>query len=196
MQLDDRPMIQQLLYYPGMIGNNSEFKFRSSGAYIFRPNGTEALPVGRVKKLIAIRSSIVIEVRQIINQWSTQIFRLFKDEPDFVEIDWIIGSIPIDDGIGKEIISRFTSKDLKNDGIFYTDSNAREMIKRKINLNIEETIAGNYYSVNSMAYIQDRSSKSKMIILNDRSQGVSSIKPGSLEFMVSSFDGFIKVKSI
>lgn len=36
---------QSYYYYEGMSGNNEEFKNRSSGAYIFRPNGSEPVKI-------------------------------------------------------------------------------------------------------------------------------------------------------
>ena len=54
---------------------------------------------------------------------------------------------------GKEVVVKYET-DIKSDGIFYTDSNGREMIKRVYNkrgpsyspvYNISEEVAGNYY---------------------------------------------------
>ena len=36
---------QNFFYYRAMVGNNSDFDNRASGAYIFRPNGSQPLPV-------------------------------------------------------------------------------------------------------------------------------------------------------
>jgi len=77
---------------------------------------------------------------------------------------------------------------MATNGEFYTDSNGREMIKRKRdfretwNLDLEERIAGNYYPVNTKIAIED--STHRLAILNDRSQGGSSIFDGTLELMV------------
>lgn len=40
-----------------------------------------------------------------------------------------IGPIPIDDGVGKEIITRMTAN-MATDRTFYTDSNGRDFLKR------------------------------------------------------------------
>lgn len=188
MKVGNQNVEQQLLFYPGMAGNNSRFEFRASGAYIFRPNGT-AVKLGAASRLTTISGPIITEIRQHINSHATQIFRLRRGEP-FVELDWILGPIPIEDGIGKEYISRFIATEIQNNGTFYTDSNSREILERQVNhqatykLDVTEPIAGNYYPVNSMAYIQDKSTEMRMTVLNDRAQGVSSLLPGSLEFMV------------
>lgn len=113
--------------------------------------------------------------------------RIYKDE-DLVEFEWMVGPIPVwHDRIGKEIISRFTT-DIKNDGVFYTDSNGREMIKRKRNhrdtwdVKLQESIAGNYYPVTTKIAIED--DRTRLAILNDRSQAGSSLIDGTIELMV------------
>lgn len=40
-----------------------------------------------------------------------------------------IGPIPMDDGVGKEIITRMTAN-MATDRTFYTDSNGRDFLKR------------------------------------------------------------------
>lgn len=79
---------------------------------------------------------------------------------------------------------------IQSEGVFYTDSNGREMLKRVKNergpsypkLNISEPVAGNYYPVNGVISLRD--AKSQMTILTDVSQGGSSLQPGALELMV------------
>jgi len=46
---------QNFYYYKGYIGNNEEFANRSSGAYIFRPNGSQALLVSSTPKTISYK---------------------------------------------------------------------------------------------------------------------------------------------
>lgn len=43
---------QNLLWYYGMKGRNEEFADRASGAYIFRPNGTDAQPLSQRASLL------------------------------------------------------------------------------------------------------------------------------------------------
>lgn len=99
----------------------------------------------------------------------------------------MIGDIPVDDGIGREIITRFDT-DIASNGIFYTDSNGREMLKRKRNhrdtwkLKLLENISGNYYPVTAKIAIEDNSRR--FAILTDRAQGGSSLADGSIELMV------------
>lgn len=76
--------------------------------------------------------------------------------------------------MGKEVISRFDTP-LDTKGYFYTDSNGREILKRRRNyrptwkLNQTEPVAGNYYPVNTRIYITD--GKKQLTVLTDRSQG-------------------------
>lgn len=177
---------QEFLYYQSQSGDNREFANRSSGAYIFRPQSKEASVFGSRVDLKIVRGALVQEVHQKINDWVSQIVRIYKDDRH-VEFEWLIGSIPVDDKIGKEIITRYTTG-IESDGIFYTDSNGREMMKRKRNhrdtwnANIQESVAGNYYPVTTRIALEDQSNR--MAIITDRAQGGSSIKDGSLELML------------
>lgn len=64
------------------------------------------------------------------------------------------------------------------------------MVRRVINfresyiLNNKEEVAGNYYPITSKIVIKDENSKINLAVLNDRSQGGSSLKPGVVELMV------------
>lgn len=176
---------QNFFYYQGYLGNNWIPKNRSSGAYIFRPNGTEQF-VSSQAKLEVVRGDHVEEVRQVFNEWVSQIIRVYREE-NHIEFEWMVGPIPIGDGIGKEVVSRFYST-VNNNDVFYTDSNGRQMIKRirnkrdTWNVNIGEKVAGNYYPVTAKIVIED--DETRFAVLNDRAQGGSSLFDGSIELMV------------
>ena len=178
------PLSQNFFIYKGASGD-----YRSSGAYIFRPKPEEEVEKAAQEVTITnvIRGEHVEEVHQQFNEWISQVVRVYKNEK-FVELEWLVGPIPIDDEIGKEIVSRFNAS-LVTNGEFFTDSNGREMIKRKRNfretwnVELEELIAGNYYPVTAKIAIED--SNSRLAIINDRAQGGSSIFDGTVELMVS-----------
>lgn len=89
------------------------------------------------------------------------------------------------DGKGKEIIVRYNST-IESNGIFYTDSNGRQILKRVRKLDgLEEPIAGNYYPVSNKIYLQNEQTHSRLAILTDRNQGGSSLNDGQLELMVT-----------
>lgn len=95
-----------------------------------------------------------------------------------------------DNSTGKEVITKFKITDtFDNQNVFYTDSNGREMIKRTLNQRSDysydpknEPVASNYYPVTSRIVIKD--DKLELAILNDRSQGGSSLNKGEIELMV------------
>lgn len=190
-EVGNQTVLQEMLFYPSMAGNNTRFEYRASGAYIFRPNGT-ALPIGPVSQLITVSGNVITEVHQHFNSQITQIFRMRPDEA-FLEVDWVIGSIPVDDCIGKEYVARFTASYINSNGTFYTDSNGREVLQRQLDkqptyrVNVTEPTAGNFYPVNAFALVEDKATGASMAVLNDRAQGVTSLLPGSLEFMVIQF---------
>lgn len=156
---------------------------------MFRPDPLEKeIVVGQEPTTLEIaRGEQVDEVHQKFNDWISQVVRIYKAEK-FVEFEWLVGPIAIDDDVGKEIVSRFYT-DIKPDGFFYSDSNGREMLKRERNfrptweIELQEAVAGNYYPVNSKIAIEDEDYR--LAILNDRAQGGSSIVDGTVEIMVS-----------
>ncbi|KAJ8951617.1 hypothetical protein NQ318_012287 [Aromia moschata] len=158
-----------------------------NGAYIFAPNG-EALPLGNVVSTVLVNDGdLVREVKQVWNDWVTQIIRVYEEE-DFVEFDWVIGPIDTTDGFGKEVITRYTTE-LDSKDEFFTDSNGREMIYRKrdyrptYDYTDDEPQAGNYYPVNTRIVIKD--GETEFAVLTDRSEGGSSLKSGEIELMLS-----------
>lgn len=124
---------------------------------------------------------------QSFNEWISQVVRVYKNESK-AEFQWLVGPIPVEDFVGREIISRFDT-DIASNGIFYTDSNGREMLRRQLNhrntwnLTLLEKVAGNYYPVTAKIAIEDDTRR--FSLLTDRAQGGSSLTNGSIELMVN-----------
>ncbi|KAJ0974238.1 hypothetical protein J5N97_016203 [Dioscorea zingiberensis] len=180
----DIPIQQSYLWYGSSTGDAADAQ--ASGAYIFRPNGAPPTAVSRSVPLKIIRGPLVDEVHQQFSSWIYQITRLYKDK-DHAEIEFTIGPIPTDDGVGKEVITRLTAN-MATNKIFYTDSNGRDFLKRvrdyreDWNLQVTQPVAGNYYPINLGMYLED--GKSELSVLVDRAVGGSSIQDGELEIML------------
>ncbi|XP_063787232.1 lysosomal alpha-mannosidase [Pseudophryne corroboree] len=178
------PLTQSFYWYNSSIGNDESSQ--TSGAYIFRPNRTDPIVIAQNVRSYLVQNSLVQEVYQNFSSWCSQVVRLYADQR-FVELEWTVGPIPVRDGWGKEVISRFDTK-LQTNGVFYTDANGRQILQRRRNsrdtwaFQQTEPVAGNYYPVNSRIYIKDKDIQ--FTVLTDRSQGGSSILDGSLELMV------------
>ena len=95
---------------------------------------------------------------------------------------------------GYEVVVNFDISDFKNNATFYTDSNGLEMQKRILNYrptwnigynyNLSlENITANYYPVNSAIKIEDVGQNKTFAVLNDRSQGGTSLKDGQIQLM-------------
>lgn len=175
-------------YYTSFDSSLDKPGTQNSSAYIFRPSE----PDQQFKKIGATSSRRTItdfatELHiQYEVPWLSEVFRVFKDKP-YMEVEYKIGPIPVDDGRGKEIVTQYASH-ITSKGVFYTDSNGREFQKRvrsfrpSWNLNETQPVAGNYYPVNAAIYIEDE--KKSLGILTDRSQGGTSLVDGSIELMV------------
>ncbi|RZC14230.1 lysosomal alpha-mannosidase-like, partial [Asbolus verrucosus] len=182
-----RDMTQNFYYYSGTSMS------RASGAYIFRPTKSKAEPI--TTKRISVKAKkgkLVDEVLQIYNSEVTQIIRVYKDnEAGYIEFDWLVGDLQTNYHEGKEVITRFIVPDFTNNGIFYTDSNGREQIKRTLNTRSDykydpsdEPVSSNYYPVTSKIVIKDEEKDFEVAVLNDRAQGGSSLSDGVIELMV------------
>ncbi|KAK9693086.1 Glycosyl hydrolases family 38 C-terminal beta sandwich domain [Popillia japonica] len=171
-------------------GSNLGFDSRASGAYIFRPHPDhpEAKSFDRTINITTYIGDLVDEIHQTFSTWATQVIRLYKNT-NYVEFDWLVGPIDVDDLNGREVISRF-STNLNTDDIFYTDSNGREMIQRRrdhrntYTYTSEEKVSGNYYPVTSKIVLKDPRQNLEFAVLNDRAQGGSSLTSGQVELMV------------
>ncbi|KAI5089006.1 lysosomal alpha-mannosidase isoform X1, partial [Silurus meridionalis] len=177
-------LTQNFYWYNASVGNWDSLQ--TSGAYIFRPNSSTPLTINTKPEVNTVQNSVVQEVRQQFSPWMSQVVRLYT-ESKHLELEWTAGPIPVNDGFGKEVITRLDSS-IESEGYFYTDSNGREILQRRKDyrptwdLKQTEPIAGNYYPINTRAFIRDE--QNQMTVVTDRSQGISSIYNGSLEIMV------------
>lgn len=157
---------------------------QKSGAYIFRPTPDQKLHIipPEPQSVVTHTDGLVKEVHSVFGEggWIRQIARLLPGK-DFVEIEYVVGPVPIDGG-GKEIVSKWTTS-VNSDGHFFTDSNGRAFLKRKRSQpNTLEPIAENYYPVNTAIFIEDI--VQSFGILVDRSQGGTSLTDGAIELMI------------
>ncbi|XP_071483413.1 lysosomal alpha-mannosidase-like [Diadema antillarum] len=177
---------QSFFWYNSSTGNS--VSIQPSGAYIFRPNQSDPFPLfdGKSVQLKVVTGDVVQEVQQQFTPWLSQVVRLYKGLQR-AEFEWTVGPIPISDGLGKEIITRFDTN-IQSGKTFFTDSNGRQILERILDqredyeYNNSEPVAGNYYPINSRIFIKDNSSQ--FTVLTDRSQGGSSLRSGSVEVMI------------
>jgi hypothetical protein len=174
-------------WYTSSPGTNEDGQ--ASGAYIFRPVDGNTTAFTTMANMTVIRGNVLDEVRQVFADNLTQTVRLYHSKP-FLEIEYTLGLIDVTDGIGKEVIMKFKS-DLDSNTTFYTDANGREIQTRILNYRAEWPVdvtqpqAGNYYPVNTRIFIQDESQNEQLTVINDRSQGGSSLRSGQMELMVN-----------
>ncbi|KAG8385026.1 hypothetical protein BUALT_Bualt04G0180100 [Buddleja alternifolia] len=175
---------QSFSFYSGYNGTDEDPQ--SSGAYVFRPNGTFVIKPQKQGVLSVMRGPLINEVHQQINPWIYQINRLHKGK-EHVEVEFIVGPIPINDGIGKEVVTQITTN-LETNKTFYTDSNGRDFIKRirdyrsDWDLEVNEPAAGNYYPINLGIFIKDNNKEFSILV--DRAAGGASLVDGQIELML------------
>lgn len=175
---------QSYSYYTAYNGTDKDPV--ASGAYLFRPNGTFPVKPEEQVSLTVLRGPIMDEVHHHLNAWISQVTRVYKGK-EHAEVEFNIGPIPVDDGVGKEITTQITTA-LKTNKTFYTDSNGRDFIRRvrdhreDWDLQVNQPIAGNYYPINLGIYIE--SENTELSVLVDRAVGGTSMVDGQIELML------------
>ncbi|XP_075234905.1 lysosomal alpha-mannosidase-like [Lycorma delicatula] len=181
------PFKQNFYFYEASKGYNYNSDNRASGAYIFRPARNFTHTITENVSVSIYKGKDVEEVHQVFDTWLSQVIRLYKGVNQ-IEFQWLVGPIPVEKWMGKEVITRY-STDLQTNGVFWTDSNGRRMIKRirnyrsSWNLTLSEPVASNYYPVTTTASIVEDNYR-KVTVSVDRPQGATSLNDGELEFML------------
>ncbi|BBH00579.1 Glycosyl hydrolase family 38 protein [Prunus dulcis] len=191
-----RSLVEELVeqsysFYTAYNGSSDEAPLipQNSGAYVFRPNGTFLINPG--EKLWQHEHHYHISFcytlfKSRLEHYGSEITRLHK-EKEHVEVEFIVGPIPIDDGTGKEVVTQIATT-MATNKTFYTDSNGRDFIKRirdyrtDWDLKVHQPIAGNYYPINLGIYMQDN--RAEFSVLVDRSIGGSSTVDGQIDLML------------
>ncbi|XP_050358334.1 lysosomal alpha-mannosidase-like, partial [Nymphalis io] len=158
-----------------------------SGAYSFRPGKDRPTPITDKVSYHTIRGSLVKEIRQRFSDWITQFVRLYRGE-EFVEVEWVIGPVPVGTDLGKEVVTIFNTN-ISNNGVFYTDSNGRQMMKRtcwneSTSHPQKKPVAACQYPVTSRICLQSVNSSAGLCVLTDRAQAATSYNEGEIELMV------------
>ena len=158
----------------------------NSGPYTFRPLTSIPQPVSLNRNITCRKSNLVSSAFIVFNEWISEEINVYENTST-IEIDWIVGPIPIDDQIGKELIIRYDTN-IQSQSKFYTDANGRQILQRirnyrpTWNYTVFENISANYYPINSRIAIKDQNRQ--LTVLTDRSQGGSSIVDGSIEILI------------
>ena len=155
-------------YYVASSGDAPERTGQASGAYIFRPH----CPEGEVAPCRPTR---------IDAPWVK--LRQFDDR-----VEWTVGPIPDMRTAGVEVVLVFEDPTIDNAGVFWTDTNGHDWVRREVDkritwdLKVTDPVAGNYYPVT--AGIAVCGQKDCLVVAPDRSCGGSSLAPGQIEVMV------------
>lgn len=173
------------VYYPADAGHQP-------GAYIFRPNSSEP---HLLEKPVSFRmykrqNGALIEIHQKWSDWIWQTIRV-DAKKNYIEFDYVIGPVPTTNGkYGREVVTRYQTN-MANEGVFLTDSNARQMLPRhRLKSELPTQLGGSFYPVVSTLMIRNNrpnkalKSADAVSILVDRPQAGTSLNEGDLELLV------------
>ncbi|XP_069832515.1 epididymis-specific alpha-mannosidase [Dendropsophus ebraccatus] len=162
-----------------------------SDNYMFFPNGS-AVPVAKSVGLEIVTGKLVTEVRQYFYRDANQrsytyaVFSRLYHVPDGydktltcrpIEQQYRVGPLELN----REAIIRIQTN-LQTNKIICTDDNAYQMQAREFKRYDSNTVARNYYPMVRTAYIEDE--KTRLVLLAERSHGVSSQDNGQVEIML------------
>ncbi len=99
---------QAFFYYEGHAGHNKDFDDRASGAYIFRPKSQAARQLN-FTGITKVSGPLVEELHMgTAGHFASQVVRLYAESKE-AEFEWLVGPIPTSDGVGKEIVTRYST---------------------------------------------------------------------------------------
>lgn len=172
-------------YFPAEMGHQP-------GAYIFRPNSTEPYLLEKpiAYKMFKRQNGALIEIHQKWSEWIWQTIRV-DAKKNYIEFDYIVGPIPTTDFRGREIVTRYITN-MANQGVFLTDSGARQLLPRqRLKTDMAEELGGSFYPVVSTIMLRDNSAQQNntknaeaVAILVDRAQAGTSLNEGEIELLV------------
>ena len=185
--------MQDWWWYNSSSGNSRDSQ-QASGAYIFRPNSSTVYPVRDAAVGVTVTTGPVLnEVVQSFSPWLSQSVRLWAGVQS-VDFEWTIGPVPFADGLGREVITRYSIPGLATAGTCKTDSSGRDMLTRirnfrpSWNITVFEPVAANYYPVSGAIETVAAGGAANALTLSvvvDRTEAGGSIVDGSIELMVS-----------
>lgn len=195
-------------HYLGRVSVKSEVS--GSGAHLFNPINQESAPYGKVLKTKLYKGDFVSIVQIIGDLFETKLVIYTHEIDAGIEIQTHLKPIPIDSRNGKEIILSVTTEGINNTKIvaspdsneslkthsLETDANGLFTVERIYGYKdgyelhysdpelADATVQYNYYPVTSAISIEDSESLERITLMNDRAQGGTSSKVGSLELMI------------
>ncbi|KAH9599196.1 Glycosyl hydrolase family 38 [Trypanosoma melophagium] len=120
-------VVQDWCYYKSNQGDR--ISLVSGGAYLMRPvTSSTCEPITKSPVKVNLVDSTFGVVEQHFGDTLVQRMTL---RGDVVDLEFTSFGIPIDDQFGRELVVRFRTS-VENGDVFYTDSNGREMQKRRI----------------------------------------------------------------
>ena len=164
------------------------YSTRRSGAYIFVPDSQATILPSQSASFILIKSNYVSRsivdygnnIIATISVYPSSCFDSYVNDIPMVEI---VFSLHLGESYfynNKELICRFSSSDIKNNNIFYTDSNSIDMQLRKVDNS--RPISSNYYPITTAAMFADN--QYKLTLLTSQPLGFASLNEGQFEFML------------
>ena len=162
-------------FYRGATGSGRERPDQASGTYIFRPD----CPEGSVTACVPTRAGS--------SDFPFQI-KVLADR-----IEWSVGPLPVPEDLrGYEVVLVINASSIikHTGGIFFTDSNGFNWIKRQINVRnpggydvtITDPVSANFYPIVGGIAITDN--ENALMVTPDRSVGGTSLRDGQIEIMV------------
>lgn len=174
----------------------------NSGAYAFHPmeGQLHPYPYGDVQEVNITQGNYTQEMiitfgKCLYNEkemsMKSQVHISIDKELALIKIDVDLESLPMQEvQNGYEVVPNFHVNNFENNKVFYTDSNGLEMQKRILNYRptwvwdvTAQPVSQNYYPINSAMSLKDPSSHRQFTVMNDRSQGGTSMLPGTIELM-------------